>query len=211
MDLSLLAFCVVVLVTVATPGPTVLLALTNGSRFGLARAWAGIAGAGLSDLVLITAAAAGLGAILATSAFWFSVVKWLGVAYLAWIGVQMIRSASGPGDAPGGAAGKQGAGAPSRIFRKSFLVAITNPKGYIFFAAFLPQFVDLAQPLAGQYVTLALIFVLIDVAVMTAYAIAGVNAMRFLRARGAMWLERCCGAVMLTLAGGLALYKGAQV
>lgn len=207
MDISLLTFGLVAFATVATPGPTVLLALTNGSRFGMMRAGAGIVGAGLSDLVLITAAALGLGAILATSAFWFSVVKMVGVIYLAWLGIQMLRSTNDLGDATGTAVRGQNAGTPMRLFRKSFLVAATNPKGYIFFAAFLPQFIDLGAPLLGQYVTLALVFVAIDLAVMTAYAAVGVNAMRFLRDRGAMVLERGCGFVMLALAGGLALYR----
>ena len=209
MDYSLLAFALVVFVTVATPGPTVLLALTNGSRFGFSMAGAGIIGAGLSDLVLMTAAALGLGALLATSAFWFGVVKWLGVAYLAWIGLQMLRSAGELGHVAASQRGTRGAGAAVRIFRKSFLVAVTNPKGYLFFAAFLPQFVDMTEPLVGQYVTLAVVFVLIDVAVMAIYAALGANAMRVLAQRGAMWLERCCGMVLLMLAAGLALYKRA--
>lgn len=209
MEFTLLAFSLLALVTVATPGPTVLLALTNGSRYGIAPATAGIIGAGLSDLVLITSASLGLGAVLATSAFWFSVVKWAGVAYLAWLGVQMLRSA-GKLDEPPAAQGTRAiAGSTRRIFRKSFLVAVTNPKGYLFFAAFLPQFIDAGQPLPGQYVTLALIFVAIDLAVMVAYAAAGANAMRVLRERGALWLERGSGTAMLFLAGGLALYKRA--
>lgn len=208
MDISLIAFGVVAFATVATPGPTVLLALTNGSRFGLRRAGAGILGAGLSDLVLITAAALGLGAILATSALWFSVVKWVGVIYLAWLGLQMLRSSAGLGQADAGSDGPA-TGTPARLFRKSFLVAATNPKGYLFFAAFLPQFVDLTAPLFPQYATLAVIFVVIDMGVMTTYAAIGVNAMRLLRETGAKWLERGCGTVMLALAGGLALYKRA--
>lgn len=209
MDISLLAFCVVAFVTVATPGPTVVLALTNGSRYGFVRAGAGLVGAGLSDLVLITAAALGLGAILAASAFWFSVVKWIGVIYLAWLGLQMLGSARAINDVSAGQGENPGAGSRARIFRKSFLVAVSNPKGYLFFAAFLPQFVDMAEPPLGQYARLALVFVLIDLAVMAAYAALGVNAMRFLREKGAMWLERCCGAAMLFLAGGLAMYQRA--
>ncbi len=209
MDISLIAYSLVVLVTVTTPGPTVLLALRNGSRFGLPMAGAGIIGAGLSDLVLITAAALGLGAVLAASAFWFAVVKWLGVAYLAWIGLQMYRSAGKNGDCPEGQAATRRARSAARILRKSFLVAVTNPKGYLFFAAFLPQFVDITEPLIGQYARLALVFLMIDLAVMSAYAALGANAMRFLRKRGAIWLEPCSGIALLILAGGLALYKRA--
>lgn len=209
MDVTLVTFALVALITVATPGPTVLLALTNGSRYGLRRATGGIIGAALSDIVLITCAALGLGAILATSAFWFAVVKWVGVVYLAWLGVQMLRTAgrfhasledskAAPGNVDG---------SPRRIFQKSLLVAVTNPKGYLFFAAFLPQFIDLTQPLPAQYATLALVFVSVDIAVMAAYAVLGSQAMRFLQQKGAMWLERGCGVTLIVLAGALASYR----
>ncbi len=213
MDLTLLAFALVVFITVVTPGPTVLLALTNGSRFGFRRAGFGMLGAALSDMVLITAAALGLGAVLATSAFWFAVVKWLGVAYLAWLGLQMLRSAGDFGkstDCPR-ATIATGQGSAHRLFRKSFLVAVSNPKGYLFFAAFLPQFVDVAQPLTGQYAMLAFLFVLIDLLVMAAYAALGAHAVRILRQSGARWLERGCGVTLIALAGTLAMYRRANL
>ncbi|MGB7244958.1 MAG: LysE family translocator, partial [Sulfitobacter sp.] len=189
----------------------VLLALTNGSRYGLRRAGNGIIGAALSDLVLIFCAALGLGAVLATSAFWFGVVKWVGVAYLAWLGIQMLRTAGqfhATLDDPR-AARSDAEGSPQRIFQKSFLVAVTNPKGYLFFAAFLPQFIDLTQPLPVQYATLALIFVSVDVAVMLVYVLLGSQAMRFLQQKGAMWLERGCGVTLIVLAAALASYRRA--
>jgi threonine/homoserine/homoserine lactone efflux protein len=86
-------------------------------------------------------------------------------------------------------------------------VAATNPKGYLFFSAFLPQFVAPAQPQLPQYVTLALTFAAIDLAVMLAYAAAGAQAIRVLRARGVLWLDRLCGGALLALAGSLALYR----
>ncbi len=91
MDLTLLAFATVVVIAIATPGPTVLLALSNGSRYGVLIAFFGMGGAILSDLVLIGAVSLGLGALLATSQFWFSVLKWLGVAYLVFLGVSILR------------------------------------------------------------------------------------------------------------------------
>ncbi|MCP4386174.1 MAG: LysE family translocator [Hyphomicrobiales bacterium] len=212
MDITLLTFAFIVFVTVVTPGPTVLLALTNGSRFGMRRAGIGMLGAAVSDLVLIAAAAVGLGAVLATSAFWFGVVKWLGVAYLAWLGLQLLRSAGefGAGTGCSRSEAENGAGSSRRIFQKCFLVAVTNPKGYLFFAAFLPQFIDSARPLTGQYVKLALLFVLIDLVTMGAYAALGAHAVRFLRQSGAIWLERGSGAVLLVLAGTLAMYRRAN-
>ena len=92
---TLLAFAVVALIAIATPGPTVLLALANGSRFGLRRAVPGMLGAMASDLVLVGAVALGLGALLAASEFWFTVVKWVGAAYLAWLGLRLLRSQGG--------------------------------------------------------------------------------------------------------------------
>ncbi len=92
MNTSWLTVVSVVFIAIVTPGPTVLLAMSNGSRFGFGLAGFGIAGAALSDVVLIFAAALGLGAVLAASVFWFTAVKWIGVVYLAWLGVQMLRS-----------------------------------------------------------------------------------------------------------------------
>jgi threonine/homoserine/homoserine lactone efflux protein len=205
MSQTLLIFAVVAFVPIVTPGPTVLLALTNGSRFGLRAALPGMLGAVLSDFILVGAAALGLGALLAASEFWFSVVKWVGVAYLAYLGLRLLRSRGTlalPGDA-------EGAGRPAArsIFMRSFLVAVTNPKGYLFVSAFLPQFIDAAQPQWPQYAALALVFAAVDFAVMLGYAAAGAQALHMLRARGVLWLDRTCGATLLALAGSLALYR----
>ncbi|MDO8375253.1 MAG: LysE family transporter, partial [Polaromonas sp.] len=92
---SLLLFAAVALAVIATPGPTVLLALINGSRYGVRRSVPGMLGAVASDFVLVGAVALGLGALLAASEFWFSVLKWVGALYLAWLGVRMLRSKGG--------------------------------------------------------------------------------------------------------------------
>lgn len=207
-EVTILAFALIAFVGIATPGPTVLLALTNGSRYGVKRATAGMIGAVLSDFVLIGAVALGLGALLAASEFWFSVVKWLGAAYLAFLGVTLLRS-RGTLDLP--LQGSQGtdSGATRSILTKSFLVAITNPKGYLFFSAFLPQFIEPALPQAPQYAMLATVFASIDFAVMFGYALLGSQAVRFMRRSGAIWLDRICGGTLLALAGSLALYRRA--
>ena len=206
---TLLAFAAVSFIGIATPGPTVLLALANGSRYGWPRACVGLAGAVLSDFVLIGAVALGLGALLMASAFWFSVVKWLGVAYLAYLGIMLLRSkASAGGSLRMAAAG--GSGGAGSIFLKCFLVAATNPKGYLFFSAFLPQFIVASAPQAPQYLTLAVIFASLDCLVMLAYAMLGSRAVRLLKMSGALWLERVCGAALLALAGFLAFYRRAS-
>lgn len=88
-----LEFAAVTFVAVITPGPDVMLALANGSRYGVRRACAGMIGVLLSDLFLIVAVALGLGALLAASEFWFSMLKYIGAAYLAYLGIKMIRNA----------------------------------------------------------------------------------------------------------------------
>ncbi|MBX4891641.1 LysE family translocator [Rhizobium bangladeshense] len=207
---TLLAFAAVSFVGIATPGPTVLLALTNGSRHGWRRAIAGMVGAVLSDFVLIGAVAVGLGALLAASEFWFSMLKWAGAAYLAFLGIMLLRS-KGTIDA----ALKSDEAAAMRstlsIGLKSFMVAATNPKGYLFFSAFLPQFIDPTQPQAAQFMLLALVFAVLDFIIMFGYAFFGSQAVRFLKTSGALWLERACGGALLALAGSLALYRRATV
>lgn len=205
-ELTLLAFAAVAFIGIATPGPTVLMALTNGSRYGLRRACSGMAGAVLSDFVLIGAAALGLGALLAASEFWFSIVKWLGVGYLAFLGIMLMRS-RGTLEQSLRTAQESGGGSSGSIFLKCFLVAATNPKGYLFFSAFLPQFIAPDQPQLPQYVILALIFASIDFLVMGGYALLGSQAVHLLRNSGAIWLDRICGGALLALAGSLAFYR----
>ncbi|XAH24399.1 LysE family translocator [Xylophilus sp. GW821-FHT01B05] len=205
MSHTLLLFALVAFIGIATPGPTVLLALSNGSRLGVRASLPGVAGAVLSDFVLIAAVAMGLGALLAASEFWFSVVKWVGVAYLAYLGLRMLRS-KGTLALPDAAA-PAGRASARAVFQRSFLVAVTNPKGYLFFSAFLPQFIVPGQPQLAQYVALALVFASIDAMVMLGYAAAGAQAIRLLRAHGVLWLDRVCGGALLALAGSLAFYR----
>ncbi|MCA1491952.1 LysE family translocator [Sinorhizobium alkalisoli] len=206
-DATTLAFALVAFIGIATPGPTVLLALTNGSRHGMKKAVAGMIGAVLSDFALIGAVALGLGALLAASEFWFTVVKWLGAAYLAFLGILLLRS---KGTLDVASVTPDASASTSRaVFLKSFLVAVTNPKGYLFFSAFLPQFIDPALPQPPQYAVLAVVFASIDFLVMFGYALVGSQAVRFLKRSGAVWLDRICGGALLALAGSLAFYRRA--
>lgn len=202
-----LLFALVAFAAIATPGPTVLLALSNGSRHGVRRALPGMLGAVLSDFVLVGAVALGLGALLAASEFWFSMLKWVGAAYLAWLGLRMLRSRGGLQLPVADAAASVAAGESRRIFFKSFLVAVTNPKGYIFCSALLPQFIDPAAAQAPQYLAIALIFAALDMTVMLAYAFVGARAIRLLTVSATRWIDRACGGMLLALAGSLAFYR----
>ena len=200
------AFALVAVVAIAIPGPTVLLALANGSRFGVRRATYGMLGAVASDIVLVTAVAVGLGAVLLASEVAFSVLKWVGVAYLVYLGIRLLLSkghlAALPDDDP--------RGSRRAVFMKCFLVAVTNPKGYLFVGALLPQFITASAPQLPQYLIIGAVFCAIDFTIMFAYAAAGSQVMRLLSARGALWLDRICGAVLLVLAGALAITRRAN-
>ena len=205
-----LLFSIVALAAIATPGPTVLLALSNGSRRGVRGALPGILGAVLSDFVLVGAVALGLGALLAASEFWFSMLKWVGAVYLAWLGIRMLRSRGGSFDAPRAAAGEPGTGTNGdgrKVFLKSFLVAVTNPKGYLFCSALMPQFIDPAAAQGMQYAIISVLFASLDASVMLVYAFVGARAMRLLTAAAARWIDRTCGAMLLALAGSLAFSR----
>ena len=204
---TLFLFALVALVAIATPGPTVLLALANGARYGVRRALPGMLGAVASDFVLVGAVALGLGALLAASEFWFTAVKWLGAAYLAWLGLRMLRSRGGLELPAEDALPSTAPASPRALFARSFLVAVTNPKGYLFCSALLPQFIDAGAPQWPQYATIAIVFASLDMAVMLAYAAAGARAVRWLSRSAVRWLDRCCGGALLALAGSLAMYR----
>ncbi|GLQ78752.1 amino acid transporter [Mesorhizobium huakuii] len=203
---TVLAFVAVTFVAVATPGPDVILALVNGSRFGLRRAFAGMVGVLISDLILIVAVAAGLGVLLAASEFWFSVLKYVGAAYLAWLGFKMLLS-----NETLASMARRTQSEPERsalaIGLRSMVVAITNPKAYLFFSALLPQFVDPAQPQFRQFAELAVVFSITELAIMVAYALVGARGVRLVRSRYAHWLERVCGGALLASAFSLALAR----
>jgi threonine/homoserine/homoserine lactone efflux protein len=203
---TLATFALVASVAIAIPGPTVLLALANGSRFGPRRAVYGMLGAVASDIVLVTAVALGLGALLLASEVAFTVVKWVGVAYLAYLGVRLLLSKGkltelDPDTDP--------RGSRRAVFAKCFIVAVTNPKGYLFVGALMPQFISAAEPQVPQYLVISLVFVSIDFAIQFVYAMVGSQVMRLLKRRGALWLDRVCGAVLLGLAASLAFARRA--
>jgi threonine/homoserine/homoserine lactone efflux protein len=150
-----------------------------------------------------------LGALLAASELWFTVVKWIGVAYLAFLGLVLLRSSGSVTTMPDkpSAAAEMSARA---LFVRCFFVAATNPKGYLFFSAFLPQFINPASSQIPQYATLAFVFAAIDLAVMLVYAGFGAQAAKLLSSSAAMWSDRICGGVLLALAGTMALYRRAS-
>ena len=202
---TLLLFIATSGVIIVTPGPTVLLALSNGARYGLRYALYGLLGAMLSDVILVSAVALGLGAVLAASEAAFSTVKWIGVAYLLYLGIKLLRA---PPPSSEEMASGASAPRPARIFLKCLLVALTNPKGYLFVSAILPQFINTQSPQLPQYVLLAATFALTDGLIMLLYAGGGARAVQLFRSsRTVLWINRVSGGALVALAGAMAFYR----
>lgn len=156
-----LAFAAASAVMLAIPGPTILLVISYALGHGRKVAGATVGGVALGDFKAMTASMLGLGVLLATSALLFTALKWLGAAYLVWLGVKLWRAPVAAGGAGVDAAPPQQS--PRRIFLHSFLVTALNPKSLIFFVAFLPQFMTTTQPLLPQMVILEATFLVLAV------------------------------------------------
>ncbi|WP_457812016.1 LysE family translocator [Sinorhizobium meliloti] len=142
------AFAAASAVQLAIPGPTILLVISYALGHGRKIAGATVAGVALGDFTAMTASMLGLGALLATSAAVFTVLKWIGAAYLVWLGIKLWRAPVG--NDSGSTVETSPAERPLRIFLHTYAVTALNPKSILFFVAFLPQFLDLSRPLFAQ-------------------------------------------------------------
>jgi threonine/homoserine/homoserine lactone efflux protein len=134
-----------------SPGPNGLLALTHGAIHGRRKTVCTVLGGSLGFTTIIALSMFGIGALLKTSLVWLVVLKWIGGAYLVWLGIQIWRSP--PIGLELSRASEVRAG--WSLFRQGALSALTNPKGILFFTAFLPQFIDPGRSLYVQFVVMA--------------------------------------------------------
>jgi threonine/homoserine/homoserine lactone efflux protein len=140
-----------------TPGPNGLLALTHGALYGARRTVFTILGGSVGFAAVIALSMFGIGALLAANVGLLVLLKWLGGAYLVWLGIQVWRS---PALAQSRTEAKLTSG--RSLFQAGLFSALSNPKGILFFVAFLPQFIDPAQSLFVQFVIMAATFVVIE-------------------------------------------------
>jgi len=143
-----------------TPGPNGLLALTHGAMHGTRKTLATITGGSLGFGLIIGLSMFGIGALLATWAGLLVIMKWLGGAYLVWLGIQLVRS-----DPIDISRSKTASSTKFRtLFGQGLVSAISNPKGILFFVAFLPQFVNSEESLFTQFLIMAMTFIVIEFA-----------------------------------------------
>lgn len=182
-----------------SPGPDLLYILsrtiTSGRNIGIASS----AGVGIGALVHVTAAALGLSAILATSIVAFSLVKYVGAAYLIYLGIKSLRGAGTNLDL---SAQNNRIVSPWTAFKQGVLVDVLNPKAAIFFMAFLPQFV---RPELGviplQLLGLGILVILVGLVVEFLYILLAVKIAGLLRSNKVIstWLDRTFGSILIAL------------
>jgi threonine/homoserine/homoserine lactone efflux protein len=181
-----------------SPGPNGLLALTHGALHGRGKASYTIAGGAIGFVAVIALSMFGIGALLQSSIVWLTVMKWVGGAYLVWLGIQVWRSPPIGLDAVRSVEPRSGAS----LFRQGFLSAVTNPKGLLFFAAFLPQFIDPARSLLVQFAIMAGTFAAIEIATELFIATMAHRVSPWLKRVGKRF-NQACGGVFVAI--GLAL------
>ncbi|KOG52896.1 homoserine transporter [Streptomyces griseoflavus] len=213
-DVEWAAFFPAAVLLAATPGANQLLALRNGLRHGPRAAVGATLGRFGAFALMVAAVAAGLGALLSASEVAFGVVKWGGVAYLAWLGVRTVATAGrpmgeeGPGSRNGGAGppGRQPSISAIRLARQEFIVAAANPKALILFTVFLPQFLSRdAAHVVLPLCALGAAYIAVEFCCACGYAALGgrLKALGITR-RVRRRLDAATGAGMLGLAGWLA-------
>jgi len=201
-----LAYCLATAILILIPGPIVTLVVAQSLKHGTRTGLATVAGTSCGTMILVSAGAFGLSTVLGLMADVFDVVRWLGAGYLIYLGIREWRSrAVTLEEADAGKA------RPARVFfGQGFLVAITNPKTILFFAAFFPQFIDPLRPLAMQLVIMSASFVVIAATLDGAYALlAGRLRNVFRSERAARLRGRITGTLLIVTGIGLALTRRA--
>ncbi len=187
-----LAFSAAAITLLIIPGPTVSLVMSYALSQGHRAAAAIVAGVALGDLTSMSLSLLGLGAVLAASAELFTLLKWLGAAYLVYLGIRLWRAPVGHVEP------EQKAVAARVMFGHAWLVTALNPKGLVFFVAFVPQFVDPHRPYLPQALILIATFVGLAAANAGAYALLASSLKSTIRRPAVQrWVNRTGGTVLI--------------
>jgi threonine/homoserine/homoserine lactone efflux protein len=184
------AFLLITVVLFLTPGPIVTLIIATAARSGTRVALLTVAGASSGNALLLACIAFGLGWILKTSAEVFDYLRWVGAAYLIWLGIQAWRHAGAPTQTA----------LPGRHVHawRGFVVAMTNPKSIAFFTAFLPQFIDPTLPIEQQLLVMCVVSVTLGGLLDAGWAVAaGLGRAWFMKPKHNRLLGRLSGAVLI--------------
>ena len=196
-----LAFVGASVILLILPGPTILTVISYSVARGRRANLPLVAAVALGDSTALVLSLLGLGALLATSALWFTLVKWAGGLYLIALGIRLLRAGASAALPVAPAA----TGSRWRLFANTYLVTALNPKGIVFFVAFLPQFINPQGDVAAQLWLLAVTFVVLATVNATLYALFAASARRLLSSSTAQRRFNLMGGTLLSLAGVWAL------
>lgn len=190
-----------------SPGPGALAAMSAGLNHGFRKGYFATIGLVLGIWAQLLVVGVGLGALLAASSTAFVVVKWAGVAYLVYLGVQQWRAPVRPlAELQAGAAGVR----RRELVARGFVINALNPKGTVFLLAVVPQFLQLAQPLAPQYLVIGLTLGFTDLTVMAGYTALAAKVLGAMKsARATKWLNRVFGGLFVAAGALLSVFKRA--
>lgn len=207
MHLSVwITYFIATIVLSLSPGPGVFSSISSGLHHGFRLGlWNGV-GMQVANLLMVIVVALGLGTILIASETLFTAVKWLGVIYLIYLGIVTWRAAPQSFEEDG----DDGAHTAREVFMRGFWVNATNPKGIIFFAAILPQFIDVALPQAAQYAILAGTTFTVDLVIMMGYTALAAKVLRVMSdPRHLRWVNRGIGGAFVAAGVALASFRRA--
>ena len=207
MDISTwLLFMGVAIVAVISPGPAILLSISNSIRFGASKVLLSSFGNICGLLILSTAAIFGLGAILKTSTTLFLVIKLIGATYLIYLGIRQWRSKTNFFED----VEKESSQLKSnkRFFVEGFLIAVTNPKAILFFTALFPQFINMQATLVPQFLIMTFTFMAISFVALTSYGLLAKKTKKWLSTgQRARWFNRTLGSLFVLIGVGLLQLK----
>ena len=198
-DIYLVYLGVLAVFFVSPPDTSQLLIMSNATRHGLRRSCATIAGDLTANALQMTAAAFGLTALIMASADAIWIIKWVGVAYLAWIGLRLFFAKT---PAERGAAAPRAR--PGLLFRQGFVTSSANPYAVVFFGALFPQFIDPGAPVLPQLLILGLTYLIVDGLVLLLWGWTASRTLGRLKSLSGRALNRISGALMIAAAALLA-------
>lgn len=195
-----IAFCITEAVLCLTPGPAVLLVVTLAMGRGLRPSIGAVFGVLTANALYFALSASGVAAALSASHELFILLRWIGAAYLLWLGLRMLlsRNASEQNPCPAVIA---------RSFFRGFVVQGANPKALVFFMALLPQFIDPARSVPTQILVLGFSSVVIEFVSLAVYALGAFRAGIVVGNRAALLLERLGGGLLISLGVRLAVVR----
>lgn len=204
-----LAFFVACWIISLSPGAGAIASMSAGLQYGFWRGYWNALGLQIGLALQIAIVAAGVGAILATSALAFSLIKWFGVLYLVYLAYRQWRAL--PSDLSAESS-ERPIGRPLSLVLRGFLVNFSNPKAIVFMLAVLPQFLNPHQPLLGQYLVMGVTMICVDLIVMAGYTGLASRVLRMLRSpRQQRLMNRSFALLFVGAAGLLATVRRAAV